>query len=232
MNSVLPSSTSGQWPCPADGRETSGALDSTVHHSSPTRSTSPEGEITRNKPVTEQPRLADVRRGPAHRKHTAEWNFEMAPPLLARSEPIFTDTSGRRRRTMRRLGLVSAGTLTACLGAVVVAMAGGPQAPFTQWAAPHPLAAATPNHGHTDRESSPTSPTSPTSPAGPIVPSSASQPSPQPGHTSSPSSSARSTPRPAPSATPSATSSSASPAPTNAAGRTPPGRTKSPNPRK
>src|SRR5689334_13575403 len=61
------------------------------------------------------------------------------------SRPVFTDPSGRRRRAMRRIGLVSVAALAICLGAVVVAMAGGPAAPFTNWAAPRAPAAAT--HG-------------------------------------------------------------------------------------
>src|SRR2546429_1215168 len=59
------------------------------------------------------------------------------------SRPVFTDPSGRRRRAMRRIGLVSAAALVICLVAVVVAMAGGPAAPFTNWAAPRAPAAAT-----------------------------------------------------------------------------------------
>src|SRR6266581_3946498 len=55
------------------------------------------------------------------------------------SKPVFTDPSGRRRRAMRRIGLVSAAALAICLGAVVVAMAGGPAAPFTDSPAPRPL---------------------------------------------------------------------------------------------
>src|SRR5205823_14858325 len=64
------------------------------------------------------------------------------------SKPVFTDPSGRRRRFMRRIGLVSAAALAICLGAVVVAMAGGPAAPFTDWVAPRAPAAA-PHHGGT-----------------------------------------------------------------------------------
>src|SRR5205807_8740968 len=66
------------------------------------------------------------------------------------SKPVFTDPSGRRRRVMRRIGLVSAAALAICLGAVVVAMAGGPAAPFTDWAAPRAPAAA-PHNGGTIR---------------------------------------------------------------------------------
>src|SRR2546429_9254681 len=66
------------------------------------------------------------------------------------SKPVFTDPSGRRRRAMRRFGLVSAAALAICLGAVVVAMAGGPAAPFADWAAPRAPAAA-PHNGGTIR---------------------------------------------------------------------------------
>jgi len=58
---------------------------------------------------------------------------------------VFSDPSGRRRRVVRRVGLASAAVLVGCLGAVVVALAGGPQAPFTHWAVPRP-AAVPPDH--------------------------------------------------------------------------------------
>ncbi len=51
------------------------------------------------------------------------------------SGPVFTDSSGRRRRVLRYAGLAVAVALAVCLGAVAVAMTGGPQAPFTQAAA-------------------------------------------------------------------------------------------------
>src|SRR5215472_17815861 len=44
---------------------------------------------------------------------------------------------------MRRAGLGVAAALGVCLLAVAVAMAGGPQAPFTHWAAPNAPAAGT-----------------------------------------------------------------------------------------
>src|SRR6185437_7853980 len=43
------------------------------------------------------------------------------------SRTVFADLSGRRRRLIRRLGIASACALTICLGAVAVALAGGPQ---------------------------------------------------------------------------------------------------------
>ena len=42
---------------------------------------------------------------------------------------------------MRRIGFVSAAALAICLGAMVMAMAGGPTAPFAEWAAPRAPAA-------------------------------------------------------------------------------------------
>jgi len=137
------------------------------------------------------------------------------------SRPVFTDPSGRRRRAMRRIGLVAAAALAICLGAVVVAMAGGPAAPFTDWAAPRAPAAA-PHNGGTIR-----APARRTS----LPPS-----SPRPGLALSPSPSAGSAPPPSGRATPQPTTSdtavggTSSPVPTNPAGRTPPGHTKSPRP--
>jgi hypothetical protein len=153
--------------------------------------------------------------------------FCVATLLPVESRPVFADPSGRRRRIMRRVGLGSAAALVVCLGAVVVAVAGGPQAPFTDWAAPHARAAAVPGSGRSgaaDRGGSN---------AGP------SQPGAQPGRVLSPLPSARSSPRPGGSAAPSSpavpSSSSfaaapSSPVPANPAGRTPPGSTRSPNP--
>ena len=60
----------------------------------------------------------------------------VATLLAVHSRPVFADPSGRRRRAMRRIGFVSAAALAICLGAMVVAMAGGPAAPFAEWAAP------------------------------------------------------------------------------------------------
>jgi len=127
---------------------------------------------------------------------------------------------------MRRIGGVSAAALAICLGAVVVAMAGGPEAPFTEWAAPRAPAAAV----HNDRTAQGNDPNR-----------NAMSPSPpgqQPGRTLSPSLSGRPTPtpsagptpRPSTSGTPRASGSPGLPTPTNPAGRTPPGHSKSPNP--
>jgi hypothetical protein len=148
----------------------------------------------------------------------------IATLLPVHSRPVFADPSGRRRRTMRRIGGVSAAALVICLAAVVVAMAGGPEAPFTEWAAPRaPVAAA-----HNDRTTGGHDPSpSATSP---------SSPGPQPGRAISPAPSAgptptrSATPRPTASGTQSASVSSGSPVPTNPVGRTPPGHTRSPSP--
>src|SRR4029077_16870763 len=63
--------------------------------------------------------------------------LSIATLLSVESRPVFADLSGRRRRLMRRLGIGSGAGLVMCLAAVVVALAGGPEAPLTHWAAPH-----------------------------------------------------------------------------------------------
>jgi hypothetical protein len=107
---------------------------------------------------------------------------------------------------MRRAGLALAAALGVCLLAVVVAMAGGPQAPFTQWAAPKPPAGSTQVGTGAARR-------------------------PARAGTQTPSPSVQVSPRPGASPTPSA-SSTASATLTNPAGRTPSGLTRSPNPHK
>jgi hypothetical protein len=153
--------------------------------------------------------------------------FCVATLLLVESRPVFADPSGRRRRTMQRVGLGSGAALVACLGAVVVALAGGPQAPFTGWAAPHARAAAVPSHGRSrapDRGGGNTGPSQPGAQSGPVpspLPSAGS--SPRPGDSAAPSS-------PAPPSSSSFTAAPTSPVSTNPAGHTPPGSTRSPNP--
>jgi hypothetical protein len=138
------------------------------------------------------------------------------------SKPVFTDPSGRRRRVMRRIGLVSVAALAICLGAVVVAMAGGPAAPFADWAAPRAPAAAPHNGGMTGAPARGTTSLPPSS----LRPGLAVSPSPSAGSAAPPSGSA--TPQPTTSDT--AVGGTSSPVPTNRAGRTPPGHTKSPRP--
>jgi len=138
------------------------------------------------------------------------------------SRPVFTDPSGRRRRAMRRIGLTSVAALAICLGAVVVAMAGGPAAPFTDWAAPRAPAAAGHDGGTIRAPARGTTSLPPSSPR----PGLAVSPSPSAGSAPPPSGSA--TPLPTASAT--AASGTSSPVPTNPAGHTPPGHTKSPRP--
>ncbi len=62
------------------------------------------------------------------------------------SRAVFADPSGRRHRILRLAGLGVAALLATCLGAVVVALTGGPHAPFTRWAAPQVLAASPTGH--------------------------------------------------------------------------------------
>jgi hypothetical protein len=138
---------------------------------------------------------------------------------LAESGPVFADPSGRRHRVLRYTGLAAAAVLAACLGAVIVAMTGGPQAPFTQWAAQR--LPATSASGHASARPAGGGTRGPLQDAPVAAPGAStpvpSSPSPFPG--ASPSA------RPSPSAT-----ASTSAAPANPAGRTPPGHTKSPNP--
>jgi hypothetical protein len=138
------------------------------------------------------------------------------------SRPVFTDPSGRRRRAMRRIGLVSAVALAICLGAVVVAMAGGPAAPFTDWAAPRAPVAAPHKGGTTRAPARGTTSLPPSSPR----PGPALSPSPSAGSAPPPSGSAK----PRPTASDTAVGGTSSPVRTNPAGRTPPGHTKSPRP--
>ena len=135
--------------------------------------------------------------------------------LLVESRPVFVDPTGRRRRVLRRAGMGAVAVLVACLGAVVVALAGGPQAPLTHWAAPGPAAPGPPGHGRSGAHHQ-------SGGAGPA------QPDPQAGVLPSAAPSAWPSPSPRPSPSPSASS----PVPTNPAGHTPPGLSKSPGPRK
>jgi predicted lipid-binding transport protein (Tim44 family) len=119
---------------------------------------------------------------------------------------VFADPSGQRRRLMRWMALGLAALMIACLVAVVVALAGGPEAPFTHWIVPNQPAAAGQGHGSGQAGSAHHAKRGATKPA----------PQPAPG--------------PSGSAARSSASPSSSPVPTNRAGKTPPGRSKSPNP--
>jgi len=152
---------------------------------------------------------SDAARNPAcGHAQTASYRYRASlHSWTVEPEAVFADPSGRRRRIMRRLGLGLAAALAACLGVIAVAVAGGPQAPFTHWAAPPPRATAS-NHdlGHRVISRSPPVP----------LPGVGPSPHPTPGRSSS----AR--PRPGGLAS--------SPVPTNPAGRTPPGRSRTPHP--
>lgn len=110
-----------------------------------------------------------------------------------------------RHHILRLAGLGVAVVLAICLGAVVVAMTGGPQAPLTQWAVPRP-------NGHAAQQGAAHATASNGAPSA-----------------AEPVSTTRAIP--AASAGPSVTPSTSLPA-TNSAGRTPPGQVKSPNPHK
>lgn len=133
---------------------------------------------------------------------------------------------------LRFAGIGAGGVLACCLVAVVVAMTGGPQAPFTQWAVP--AARSAPATGSAGQQGSGHPTGSPgTGNAAPGVgpgtgggtgtsgtPTAGASVTPAPSGTS-----------PSPTAGPSVTASpSGSATPTNRAGKTPPGQTKSPNP--
>jgi len=137
-------------------------------------------------------------------------------------DPIFSDPSGRRRRVLRRLGLTAAALLGACLAAILVSMAGGPQAPFTRWADPASTAVpADASHASQHHSRHTTVPSQRSGQVG--APGSTSRP---PGTSAAPSASPSSS-LPTPSASPTPTpGTDSSPAPTNPAGHTPPGKTR------
>jgi len=130
---------------------------------------------------------------------------------------------------MRFAGLGAAAALAVCLGSVVMAMTGGPQAPFTQWAAQP--AQASPSGGHNSQAAGHL-PGGRSGAAGAQDPVAAGAS----GAETMPSTGGSQTARPAPSAgsSPSATQASGvasqSSAPTNPAGKTPPGHIKSAHP--
>jgi len=127
---------------------------------------------------------------------------------------VFADPSGRRRRTLRVLGAAAGLIIVVALALITVGLAGGPQAPFISWA--HPHRGGGPAAGKHPGQASPPA-------AVPAQPSPSADPQPSPSASPSPLPSQRTSPSESPTATP---------APTNPAGKTPPGRTKSPNPHK
>jgi len=118
-----------------------------------------------------------------------------------------------RHHVLRLAGLGVAVVLAICLGAVVVAMTGGPQAPFTQWAAQRPPTGGPSGHAAQQGAAHATASSGAPGTARPVRTTSSARAVP----------SASAGPSVTPTTTPSATSS---------AGRTPPGQVKSPNPHK
>lgn len=126
---------------------------------------------------------------------------------------------------LRIAGITATAVLAVCLGAVAIAMSGGPSAPLTQWAVPRPAGTAGHDTAHGAGQAGVTASPAPsggtrsaaTAPGGGLSAS--------PAPSASASAGATVTPSPAASA-------SAAPAATNPAGRTPPGHTptKSANP--
>lgn len=140
---------------------------------------------------------------------------------------MFADPTGRRFRMLRVAGITATAALTVCLGAVVVALTGGPSAPFTQWAVPR-QAAGTAGHG-TQHGAGQAGMTASPSPVGGTRTATAA-PAGGPSASPAPSAAVKATAAPSPAA--SVTASPAASAATNPAGRTPPRhtRTKSANP--
>src|SRR6266567_4869992 len=83
--------------------------------------------------------LAQIPQNPPTAKIASHYNSPVE------SRPVFADPSGRRHQILRFAGFGSMAAIAACLVAVVMAMTGGPQAPFTQWAAPQAPATAKQN---------------------------------------------------------------------------------------
>ncbi len=133
------------------------------------------------------------------------------------ASPVFTDPSGQRRRLMRLAGAGGSVVLVGALVLVGIGLTGGPDTPFSVFSAPH-------RHSQEHRSRSSRHGTAGRQRPGSAVPSSSPDPpaSPQPSPSASPSS---------PAAGPSPTTSpGTSPAPTNKAGKTPPGRSHSAHP--
>jgi hypothetical protein len=136
---------------------------------------------------------------PRTRELTAAATSDVQP-----AAPVFTDLSGRRRRVMRLAGLGLGAVMLAFLAAAAAGLLGGPRASFLPWGLlghPRGHGAGAPGHAAA------------TSPAG--VPVRVPAPAPFPAADMSPSV------RPAPAA-------SATPALSNRAGKTPPGRNRTP----
>lgn len=58
-------------------------------------------------------------------------------PDLSRDKPVFVDASGRRRRTVRRIAVVSSVALAGMVGIVVAAVLGAPVVPSALLPLPH-----------------------------------------------------------------------------------------------
>jgi hypothetical protein len=144
------------------------------------------------------------------------------PPHAAGGAPVFTDLSGRRMRRMRLAGLAAAGMLLACLAVMAAGLLGGPRASFVPWDTLNP--ASSPARPHTGG-----SPGRPAAPAIPPVPGPAPLREPQASAGARPSAAAGPSAAATPAASGAATA-SPSPSATNVAGKTPPGRNRSPSP--
>jgi hypothetical protein len=133
--------------------------------------------------------------------------------------PVFADPSGQRRRLMRMMGAGGSVLLVGALILVGISLFGGPDTPFSVFGAPIAQRQGQPGTGGAGKQSGPSAPGRPAPGSG----SSSSRPgqhaSPTRSGAPSPSRSAPTSPTASPSSTP-----------TNGAGKTPPGRTKPPQP--
>ena len=143
--------------------------------------------------------------------------------------PVFADLSGRRPRRMKIAGIAAGAVLLACLAVMAAGLLGGPQASFIPWAPRN--AAGTPawpgavSAGPAGASAVPSA--APSVPAPGVLP----QPraSASAGHSAG-ATAAATTPATTPASAPATAAVSPSPSVTNAGGRTPPGRNRSPSP--
>lgn len=73
--------------------------------------------------------------GPPARARPRPFGYGPARPP-ARTRPVFADSSGRRARRMRLVGMCAGGALVACLIVMAVGLLGGPGASFIPWGRP------------------------------------------------------------------------------------------------
>ena len=171
----------------------------------------PDGEPVVTDPTGRRARL-HLYPGPPARARPRPFGYGPARPP-ARTRPVFADSSGRRARRMRLVGMCVGGALVACLIVMAVGLLGGPGATFIPWDGHH-------GSGSADTASAGRARTAGPGSAPAIMPASG-----RSGATRGGSSSPSASPSVSPSAAP-----SPSPAVTNRAGKKPPGLNRTPMP--